>query len=125
MERRQFFGCAGIASMTAVAGAAVAQEAAPGSRPPAKGVKITVLKISVQQDLRQHSSGEIKPCDRFKVGQEFVVKVPWVPPEGFCPWAWADIRTYIHIVHAGGMQQLVGCCTDGLRPVFFKIERLV
>ena len=50
--------------------------------------------------------------------------MPWYPPEGFCDWAWADIRTYIGLVHAGGMEQTVACCTDGFRPVFFKLERL-
>lgn len=121
MERRHFVGCAGLASMTALAGSAVAQE----SKAPARGVKITVLKTTVQKELEQHRGGSITRCDRFKEGQEFVVEVPWSPPEGFCDWAWADIRTYIGLVHAGGMEQTVACCTDGFRPVFFKLERLV
>jgi uncharacterized repeat protein (TIGR04076 family) len=31
--------------------------------------------------------------------------------------------TYIHDVFATGATT-VGCCTDGFRPVFFKIERV-
>jgi uncharacterized repeat protein (TIGR04076 family) len=120
MERRQFVGCAGLASMTALAGSAVAQD----SKAPAKGVKITVLKTTVQKDLESVRGGKINRCDRFEEGQEFVVEMPWYPPEGFCDWAWADIRTYIGLVHAGGMEQTVACCTDGFRPVFFKLERL-
>jgi len=121
MERRQFVGCAGLASMTALAGQAVAQD----STAPAKGVKITVLKTTVQKELEELRGGSITRCARFKEGQEFVVESPWSAPEGFCDWAWADIRTYIHIVHAGGMEQTVACCTDGFRPVFFKLERMV
>ena len=124
MERREFVGCASLATMTALAGRAVAQDAAPEEKAPAKGVKITVLKTSVQRDFDQHRSGETRPCSEFKEGQEFTVNVPWYPPDGFCSWAWADIRTYIHIVHAGGMDQTVACCTDGFRPVFFKLERM-
>ena len=120
MERRQFVGCAGLASVTALAGSAAAQE----SKAPAKGVKITVLKTTVQKDLESIRGGKVNRCDRFEEGHEFVVEVPWYPPEGFCQWAWADIRTYIGLVHTGGMEQTVACCTDGFRPVFFKLERL-
>ena len=121
MERRRFVGCAGLASMTALAGRAAAQDA----KPPAKGVKITVLKTTAQKDLESLRGREITPCTRFEEGQEFVVESPWGPPEGFCDWAWADVRTYIGLVDAGGMDETVACCTDGFRPVFFKLERLV
>ena len=45
-------------------------------------------------------------------------------PEGFCDWAWADIRVFIHDVTAGMMDRTVACCTDGYRPVFFLLERV-
>jgi uncharacterized repeat protein (TIGR04076 family) len=60
----------------------------------------------------------------FTDGQEFVLESPWVAPEGFCQWAWADIRTYILLVWEGKFDHFIACCTDGLRPVFFKIERI-
>ena len=123
MERREFFGCASFVSAAALAGSAAAQEGEAEAKPPAKGVKVTVVKRSVQEDLA--GERQVRPCGEFEDGQEFVVKVPWYPPEGFCSWAWADIRTYIHIVHAGGMESTVACCTDGFRPVFFKLERMV
>ncbi|MGA2470988.1 MAG: TIGR04076 family protein [Solirubrobacteraceae bacterium] len=47
---------------------------------------------------------------------------PWDAPEGFCQWAWADLRSIIHRIHAGNPTTMVSCCTDGLRPVFFKFE---
>ena len=44
-------------------------------------------------------------------------------PEKFCAWAYADIRTYIPMVLGQGSPIAV-CCTDGFRPVFFKVERI-
>jgi uncharacterized repeat protein (TIGR04076 family) len=52
-------------------------------------------------------------------------------PEGFCAWAWADIRADILTVIAGGSPpwlkqpgiQITGC-TDWFRPVIFKMERM-
>ena len=37
----------------------------------------------------------------FQEGQEFILNSPYLCPEGFYTWA----------------------CTDGVRPVFFKVER--
>ena len=61
-----------------------------------------------------------------QVGQEFVIDHPFVMPENFCPWAWADIRKDILTVAAGGdlpwMKQrglLISGCTDWIRPVIF------
>jgi len=92
--------------------------------PPAT-CKITVLKKTLQDEFVElSSSGDVSICSVFEEGQEFVIESPWNPPEGFCNWAWADIRTYIHMVNAGGYDTMVACCTDGFRPVFFKIERV-
>lgn len=51
-------------------------------------------------------------------------------PGGFCPWAWVDIYHSVSALSAGAdfspleqrknMQIL--CCTDGIRPVIFKVE---
>ena len=41
---------------------------------------------------------------------------PWSAPEGFCQWAWADIRSYISANFHGGNLPMVACCTDGFRP---------
>jgi uncharacterized repeat protein (TIGR04076 family) len=51
-------------------------------------------------------------------------------PEGFCPQAWHDIFSKIGILHWGGSyttekRELIACCTDGVRPVSFKLETLV
>ena len=96
--------------------------------------KITVLKRTLNQDLAAEYleiSGELVVCDHFQEGQEFVVDQPFRMPEGFCAWAWADIRADILTVIAGGSPpwlkqrgiQIAGC-TDWFRPVIFKVERM-
>ena len=100
-------------------------------------VKITVVKKANRKDL----FGENPPanfdenriaaeCDRFEVGQEFEVDSLSCPP-GFCNWAYADIqRDIVHVLFGGSYPWMedkgvaVSCCTDGLRPVIFKIERI-
>ena len=89
--------------------------------------KITVLKRTIHQDLFQEYLGrQGELCEIFTEGQEFILDSIFNPPEGFCPWAWADLRPLIHGIK-GGMRyfdsdEIVGCCTDGMRPVLFKIE---
>ena len=94
--------------------------------------KITVLKKTFNEDLvASFAASDVKPCDRFEVGQEFIVEDPFSCPEGFCHWAWADIRYDIYASVLGGRRPWanpptvgITCCTDGYRPVFFKIETL-
>ena len=98
-------------------------------------IKITVVKKVNSKDLY----GETPPapfdedrvlpeCDRFEVGQEFIVDNHNCP-EGFCNWAFADIqRDLVHILYGGYYPWMkekgvaITCCTDGLRPVIFKLE---
>ena len=91
-------------------------------------VKITVLRKLYHKDLVEEytDSGDWGPCSRFEVGQEFVVcaKTPWDPPAGFCGWAWADMQAKVWGMARGGANVFVTCCTDGYRPVLFKLERL-
>jgi uncharacterized repeat protein (TIGR04076 family) len=122
MERRQFI----AASACALAGLGLAGSAASeGSQAQKKfAVKLTVLKRGFEKEYAdKFRNGQGAPCPKFKDGQEFTMGSQWGVPEGFCEWAWADVRTYIHDVFATGMTT-VGCCTDGFRPVFFKIERV-
>ena len=89
------------------------------------GCKITVLKKSFHKELyQQYPYGEAKSCGRFEEGQQFFTTNPWDPPEGFCHWAWADLRAIIHSLHAGNPTVMIASCTDGLRPVLFKLERM-
>ena len=100
-------------------------------------VKITVVKKVNAKDLYGDSppaafdEKRVTPeCDRFTLGQEFVVDNHNCPPE-FCNWAFADIqRDLVHILYGGYYPWMkekgvaISCCTDGLRPVIFKLERI-
>jgi uncharacterized repeat protein (TIGR04076 family) len=99
--------------------------------------KITVVKKVSAKDLYGDSPPAAydeemvtQECNRFKMGQEFVVDSPNCPP-GFCNWAFADIqRDLVHILFGGYYPWMkekgvaISCCTDGLRPVMFKIESM-
>ena len=97
--------------------------------------KITVLKRTFNQDLIEKylvdEAKNMKPCELFEDGQEFVVDRYYRAPEGFCDWAWADIRRDMLILAYGGSMPgmrkpgtLIVGCTDWFRPVIFKVERL-
>ena len=93
-------------------------------------IKITVLKRLVHDDLLGCYADSIwPPCERFEDGQELISHSVNMPA-GFCSWAWADMQKYVMTLSRGG--NFVGvkpglfitCCTDGFRPVIFKLERL-
>jgi len=97
--------------------------------------KITVVKRTVNRDLiDEYSSNRSESfglCDRYKDGQEFLIEGFPEKPEGFCDWAWADIhRDVIGLMIGGNFPWMrhpgtaVTCCTDGLRPVVFRVERI-
>ena len=110
-------------------------------------VKITVVKKLNVDDLY----GDRPPCNinrdmlapechRFEIGEEFILDTAkdrshpesWENcPPGFCSWAYADIQRDIsHILFGGSYPwirdrgTIITCCTDGLRPVIFKVERI-
>jgi len=128
MERREFLTT--VAASSACAMAAVPLEAAErgtgaGDQAVKKyGVKITVLKRGFEKEfVEMLKTGPKGPCTRFSDGQEFTVTSQWSMPPKFCEWAYADIRPYIPMVLGQG-NPIAVCCTDGYRPVFFKVERI-
>ena len=93
-------------------------------------VRITVLKKTIDEELyRLYAERVWESCERFCEGQEFISKQANMP-EGFCSWAWADIQKYVLTLARGGdfigvrAGLFITCCTDGFRPVIFKLERL-
>ena len=78
------------------------------------------------------STGEPhEKCSAFEEGQVFTVGEDGAMPEGFCHVAWVDIYRKVHVLQTGGTYHpwyedgvIIACCTDGLRPVSFKLERL-
>jgi uncharacterized repeat protein (TIGR04076 family) len=99
-------------------------------------LKITVLKKLSSKEVYGQALPEIAEnmspyCDRLEVGQEFLVEEPGAIPPGFCTWAWHDIYPAVTGLRFGGNYPWItregliySCCSDGARPVFFKIERL-
>ena len=71
-------------------------------------------------------------CEVFKEGQEFIVNPVSGMPAGFCPWAWDDIYKVLIAYFAGGNfgmwteggDTILACCSDGTRPVYFRIDKL-
>jgi len=100
-------------------------------------VKITVIKKLSTEDVYgndcpcQLTDDFAHTCPVFNVGDEFIVPEDGSCPTDFCGWAFAGIHSDIthlrwggkfpHIKDEKGMMQIC-CCTDGLRPVFFKLE---
>ena len=97
-------------------------------------IKITVLKKFSSKDVLGHyfkfpSGTEMKDCKIVEEGQEFIVEDELTMPEGFCHWAWVDIYRDVAILIMGGdFAGIAGlkysACSDGLKPVVFKLERI-
>jgi len=98
-------------------------------------VKITVAKKLSVEDVFGSSppkiSKELDPvCTRLNEGDTFIAQ-KGACPQGFCATAFADIQRDITHLRFGGncpwMQEqgvAYSCCTDGLRPVVFRLERI-
>ncbi len=98
-------------------------------------VNITVLKTfkpSEVFDNKLPADTSIKDaCSVFSPGQEYIVGEDGRVPEGFCVWAWNDLYCALTHLRFGGnfpwMKDegtIIACCSDGLRPVIFKLERM-
>lgn len=95
-------------------------------------IKITVLSVELKDDLwTEYIAVPPEKCPYFQVGGEFVVE-EFQMPSGFCPWAWQDIFYVFYSIWKGGTSVpwyksdgvSVVCCSDGLRPVTFRLERM-
>jgi uncharacterized repeat protein (TIGR04076 family) len=100
----------------------------------AVNLKITVLRRFAPEevfDKKPIGYEKLEACDVYTDGQEFIVGDDGLMPEGFCVWAWDDIyKDILTLRYNGDFEWFsekgasVNCCTDGLRPVIFRIERL-
>lgn len=103
--------------------------------------KVTVLRKAYYPDLAAEYCAQADPgaCPLFAEGDEFVfergdftrMRLPAERP--FCSEAWQAIDRYIYAAIMGGplfpgwMKEdkvFIACCSDGVRPVTFKIERI-
>ena len=100
-------------------------------------IKITVLKrldpkmvFGEQIPINPNTGKEYEVCSRFLEGQDFVVEEDGEMPDGFCAGAWHDVYRDLSVLRFGGNfpwskeGEIVTCCTDGVRPVSFKIIRI-
>jgi len=94
-------------------------------------VRITVVKKLNTGEVREKYGKNVEAeCPLWQVGREFIAKDLAMPTD-FCSWAWADIQRDVAHLGLGGdfpwiknKGIMVSCCTDGLRPVIFKLERV-
>ena len=98
-------------------------------------VKVTVVKKLNNKDMFGDNPPaeftEAPECDALELGQEFIVEDIAKCPPGLCAWAFSDMyRDIIHLFLGGDypwMKEkgvILSCCTDGCRPVIFKLERI-
>lgn len=98
-------------------------------------VQITVLKKHFFQELADeylHNSDSVQSCPILDEGMKFIYEGGANMPNGFCPWAWIDIYKTVSAISFGATfsswynkkNMSIECCTDGVRPVIFKIEGL-
>jgi uncharacterized repeat protein (TIGR04076 family) len=104
--------------------------------PPFPACRITVLKTLYHKDLAdEYRRPDVHKgaCPFFQVGDEFIVNYLAERPADFgCDWAWHDIHKIIMILMTNGNfgtwmkneDNFVTCCTDGIKPVIFQVERL-
>ena len=97
-------------------------------------MKITVVKGFTAEEVfdgkvPDHFPEAFKsPCPTHPEGQEFVME-NLNCPEGFCSWAYADIQKDLADMWLGGSTWKgrnpgYFSCTDGMRPVVFKVEKV-
>jgi uncharacterized repeat protein (TIGR04076 family) len=94
-------------------------------------LRITVLKKMHFPDLQASyaKDGTFGICTAFEEGQIF--ETTESKPDGFCSWAWADIQRDVTLVRSGAelpwigpKNTMISSCTDGFRPVVFRIDRI-
>ena len=97
-----------------------------------KIVKITVLEASLRKDLcEEYAVPGLEPCPVLKAGQVFYATNTC--PKGMFDAAWRTINQYVFALSCGVREfygciwmkkpgEVITCCNDGLRPVYFKLE---
>ena len=98
-----------------------------------KKVRITVMRITVYQDLIDKYENPIEHACDLKEGQVFIAH-GWEKPEGFCNSAWETISPFVMALSHGATNLYDGwmkneksamiSCNDGFRPVSFLLETM-
>lgn len=98
-------------------------------------IRITVVKKLNNRDAFGDNPPAVHTgapeCEHLELGQESIVEGIGECPPGFCAWAFADIQRDISHLLLGGNYPWIKekgvalmSCTDGARPVIFKLERI-
>lgn len=94
--------------------------------------RITVIKKAFHKDIVDQYFPQlveqVSICTVFEEGEAYEVEGPFPSkPEGFCDWAWTDIHKTVALTMMGANPTPgteFSCCSDGLRPVTFRIQRI-
>ena len=98
-------------------------------------LKITVVRCITKDEIYGDNVTEaikdsVTPCPLHQPGQEFIMET-LDGPEGFGNWAYDDIyRDMTHLWMDGDFPfigkpgTMFSSCTDGKKPVIFKLERV-
>lgn len=98
-------------------------------------IKITVLRKMINKDFAEKYCQEnVTYCPVFTEGQKFIYNHTGDgnKPKNFCEHAWNDIYPTVMTLASKGTfigwmkkeGENIVCCTDGIRPVVFKVERI-
>jgi uncharacterized repeat protein (TIGR04076 family) len=99
-------------------------------------IKINAMRVFTFENLFGDDVPEYFPsstpsqCGQHKPGEAFI-RTGTKCPEDLCNWAYGDMRREINHLLRGGDFSWIGrkgvaysSCTDGLRNIVFKIERI-
>lgn len=98
-------------------------------------VRITIIKKEFYKDYADEylkMGDKVGACPELEIGDEFIYEGGAKMPEGFCPYAWQDIYPSVSVLSGGKVidntwyknpRTKIICCTDGIRPVVFKLEQ--
>ena len=82
-------------------------------------------QLKLSKLYRQNVFNDLKRTD------VFIAETNGRCPEGFCSYAWKDIHSDLRVLVQGGDHEpwvespkMISCCTDGIRPVSFMLERI-
>ena len=98
-----------------------------------KKVKITVVKKTLHQDLKDKYENPIKHACDLNEGDYFI-SIDAQMPIGFCPEAWKSVAPFVSRLANGeenffdgwmkNPKSAVISCNDGIRPVSFLVEAI-
>ena len=100
--------------------------------------KITVLRREFFEDLKEQylANPNVGKCEVCKDGQEWLIdenEYYHMLNGTFCAQAWSAVNKFVYAALQGGSLErgwtkdenmTVVSCSSGIRPVFFKIERI-